>query len=134
MLFNTRQSSKSIFLALSNLQYTKLLFRFILRLNAVSEVLQKAEDGRRPEIRRGSSRAMGNVPGKRRQGWRTCKADEARALFRMNFYEISQHKTRSSPIGTYVRTLHPDDLLLLLLLLLLSINRPGTGWHQDGKR
>ncbi|KYM83019.1 hypothetical protein ALC53_06284, partial [Atta colombica] len=65
---------------------------------------------------------------------RTCEADEARALFRMNFYEISQHKTRRSPIGTYVRTLHPDYLLLLLLLLLLlSINRPGTGWYWSGK-
>jgi hypothetical protein len=37
----------------------------------------------------------------------------------MNFYEISRHKTRAGPIGTYVRTLHPDGLLLLLALLLL---------------
>jgi len=36
-----------------------------------------------------------------------ARVDEALALFRMNFYEISRHKTRAGPIGTYVRTLHP---------------------------
>jgi len=87
---------------------------------------------------------MGNVlAASGGRGAEETGADEARALFRMNFYEISRHKTRAGPIGTYVRTLHPDGLLLLLLLvllllllplllllllLLLSINRLGTGW------
>lgn len=38
--------------------------------------------------------------------WKTCKADEARLLFRMNFYEISRHKTGNSPIGTYAMLLY----------------------------
>lgn len=46
---------------------------------------------------------------RRRRERRTCDADEARALFRMNFYEISRHKTHDGPIGTYVRTLHPVE-------------------------
>lgn len=34
---------------------------------------------------------------------RRARADETRALFCMNFYEISRHKTRDNPIGTRVR-------------------------------
>lgn len=71
-------------------------------------------------------------------GWRTCEVDEARALFRMNFYEISRHKTRGGPIGTYVRTLHPGGraaattavavAIAVAAAIPLSINRLGTGW------
>lgn len=43
--------------------------------------------------------------GKRASGYRErrARADETRALFCMNFYEISRHKTRDNPIGTRVR-------------------------------
>lgn len=41
---------------------------------------------------------MENVPPATRE-----RVDETRALFCMNFYEISRHKTRDSPIGTRVR-------------------------------
>lgn len=40
---------------------------------------------------------MENVPPATRE-----RVDETRALFCMNFYEISRHKTRDSPIGTRV--------------------------------
>lgn len=96
--------------------------RFSLhRLNTFREYRGR----RRPEIRLVESRDGKRAGCERR---RTCEADEARALFRMNFYEISRHKTRGSPIGTYVRTLHPGGRLLLPLL---SINRLGTGWNEE---
>lgn len=40
--------------------------------------------------------------GKRASGYREERVDETRALFCMNFYEISRYKTRDSPIGTRV--------------------------------
>lgn len=40
---------------------------------------------------------MENVPPATKE-----RVDETRALFCMNFYEISRHKTRDSPIGTRV--------------------------------
>ena len=45
---------------------------------------------------------MENVPPATGEGKRATR-DETRALFCMNFYEISRRKTRDSPIGAHVR-------------------------------